>query len=122
MPVAKKRQDSRAVAPPARAKDGKLLPGGPSLNPGGQPEWVRRTKEDLRACVPGAVKRLKSIIESGSDDDAARAAKVIFDFTIPKPATKIDVDADVKQSVSPLAGLSTEQLLEILRRKRAGGG
>lgn len=104
-------QDRNAAA---RAPDGTFKPGAPSANPGGQPKWMREMRESLKAMLPSTRKRLANIIESGSDKDATAAARLVLEYTLPKPRARVKVEG---AGSSPLAGLSAEQLVALATGK-----
>lgn len=83
-------------------------------NPGGQSKVVREMREALRAMLPAGEKRLRQIIESGSDKDANAALKTLFDYTLTKPKTRVKVEG---MGASPLAALSVEQLVALATAK-----
>lgn len=99
--------------PELRNPDGTWVPG-KSPNPGGQSKAVREMREALRAMLPAGEKRLRAIIESGSDKDANAALKTLFDYTLTKPKTRVKVEG---MGQSPLAALSIEQLVALATGK-----
>lgn len=102
-------------SPVERDEKGRPVQGGGSLNPGGQPKWVKEVRDALaQNCVPLAEKRLRKILEEdhADPDDWIKAAKVVFEFTIPKPKQDVNVTGIPP---SPFAGMTPEQLLAIAR-------
>lgn len=104
-------QDRKSVE---RAPDGTFRPGAASPNPGGQPKWMKEMREGLKAMLPSARTRLAKIIEEGSDKDATAAARLVLEYTLPKPKTRVKVDG---MGPSPLAGLTAEQLVALATGK-----
>jgi hypothetical protein len=96
--------------PEQRNPDGTWVKGAPSPNPGGQSKAVKEMREALRAMLPAGEKRLREIIERGSDKDANAALKTLFDYTLTKPKTRVKVEG---MGTSPLAALSIEQLVAL---------
>jgi hypothetical protein len=125
-----KLQDRRAVAEPDRAEDGTLLPGSGSLNPGGQPKWVKAFRDAMRdRCAPLAEKHLFRVlggVEPGqavddpvysglTADDRTKAAKVVLELVLPKPKQSVKVSGDRKNPLGPLVGWTPEQLLALAK-------
>lgn len=79
---------------------------------GGAPSWVKAARDNLRDLVPGAVETLATILRDGEDRDALAAAKLILDFTVPRPKVTHRVEGTAG---GPLAGLTLEQLLAVGR-------
>lgn len=101
-------QERNSADPAKRRLDGRFGKGN-SANPGGQPKWMKETRESLRRMLPGSAERLEGIIRDGEDKDSVAAIRLLFDFTLPKPTQKHKVTGKVE---NPLAGMTTEQLLE----------
>lgn len=104
-------QDSRPQPP------GVPFPKGKSGNPGGQPKWLREVRDGLRSLAPKAYRRLESIIDTGSDKDATAAAKVVFEYTLPKPKQTHRVEG---KNGDPLAALTDVQLVAFIAGKKEG--
>jgi hypothetical protein len=79
---------------------------------GGAPSWVAKARDNLRALVPGAVEKLATILRDGEDRDALAAAKLILDFTVPRPKITHRVEGTAG---GPLAGLTLQELLAVGR-------
>jgi hypothetical protein len=94
-----------------RREDGTFAPG-KSPNPGGQAKWLQPIKKDLRAGVPGVLKKLAAIIESGADKDAIAAGKVWLEYSLPKPKQTHRVEG---KGGDPLASLTAEQLVAFIK-------
>lgn len=100
-----------------RDKKGRVVAGGGSLNPGGRPVVPPEVRETFRAAMPKAAKRLVKLIDSFDEKVALSAIEVLLTRVLGKPGGAMDDDkADADR---PLVGLSTAQLLEIVR---AGNG
>jgi hypothetical protein len=117
--VAKRKppQSKPAEGSPTRDAKGRLLPGH-SGNPGGVPKWVREVRAELEEGSKDAADLLRRVVK---DEDAflgvrVMAAKVILEFSLPKPKVEVKVDAPP----SPLAGLSPEQLLAVVKAQVKG--
>lgn len=128
-----KRQDTKSHPEPERGERGKWLPG-VSPNPGGQPKWVRGLRESLREhCAPLAARHLARVLGGPvpkdetpeeaavyaevSADDRTRAAKVVLEYTMPKPKATVTVQ---HTGNNMLAGLSVEELKALASRKVEG--
>ena len=109
-----------------RDSQGRLLPGQGSLNPGGQPKWLRTVREALENGSAEAAGYLVRVVageetEHVVDKDGAAievplrgkdriaAAKVILEFTVPKPKQELELSSGAR----PLSGLATELLLRV---------
>lgn len=114
---------------PIRDALGRIAPGA-TLNPGGQPQWLRDVKAKLEAGNTKAADYLLSVIDGketavmatkdGPIDipvqpkDRIAAVKVVFEYTIPKPRP---ADDDGEQGANPMAALAAALLARL-----AGGG
>lgn len=133
----------------ARAADGTVAAGGGSLNPGGQPAWVREFREAFgQRCAPKAEAVLNRILDRALDTEAlddglehedvevrlvaekrlsermmqaGQAADTVLKYVLPKPKQEVEVSAAPGTSAA-FAGLSTEQLLELAKHKPQEGG
>lgn len=116
---------------PKRDDKGRLLPGGPSLNAGGDPSWLRDVRAKLRAGSADAAEYLVRVVNGkevtvhtnadGEDvevpvqpRDRIAAAKVIFEYTVPKPKQEVEVNASTgetselrREVLTILAGLDS---------------
>lgn len=106
-------QQDRVAVDPERGEDGRLRPGGGSLNPGGQPKWVKEVRDSLRSrCLPLAEKHLYRVLngdeEAASLKDKSEAARIVLEYTVPKPKAQVRVKHS--GTIAPLAGLTHEQL------------
>lgn len=97
-------------APVVRRSDGTVARGTP--NPGGQPKWLKGVREGLRALLPEAQRRLGEIIRSGSDKDSTVAARVVLEYTVPKPKQTHRVEG---KGSDLLAALTPEQLVAFVK-------
>jgi hypothetical protein len=97
-----------------RERDGTFAPG-KSPNPGGQAKWLQPIKAELRAGVPGVLKRLASIIANGSDRDATAAGKVWLEYSLPKPRQAHKVEG---VGGRPLEVLTSEQLVAFVAGRK----
>lgn len=131
-------QDRNSAAPSERKADGTFKPGSKSANPGGQPKWVKQFRDSLKDIAPKGqeiiakiyaraldTSALERIVEDGEStpEQVLRAEKQMHDrfslaqqataevlkYTLPKPTTRVKVDGKME---NPLAGMTTEQLLE----------
>lgn len=81
---------------PRRGPDGKLAPGGGSLNPGGRSKAEREVVDLARQRGPEVIKRLFQIAMRRSDGAAVRAAEVLLERGFGKAPLKF-TDADGKK-------------------------
>lgn len=114
-----------------RAPDGTILPGKGSLNPGGQPKWVKEFRDAMRdRCAPLAERHLFRVLggeEPGqaedpvyaglTADDRTKAAKVVLELVLPKPKQSVRLSGDKRNPVLPLGGATLEQLLALANAK-----
>lgn len=63
---------------------------GQSGNPDGQPKWVGKVRKALAKNAELAADVLRQVLETGSDADKVRAAKIVLEYTIPKPTEKVE--------------------------------
>lgn len=84
-----------------------------TANPGGQPKWLKGVRESLKNLTPLAARTLESVM-TGADKDADRvaAAKVVLEYTVPKPKQTLKVSGDKN---APFSALSLEDLLALGR-------
>ena len=127
----------------ARDADGKVTAGGGSLNPGGQPKWLREFREAFgQRCAPKAEQVLNRILDRALDtsvldaamesedvdtrlaaekrisermQQAGQAADTVLKYVLPKPKQEVAVVVDDKREA--FAGLTTAQLLEMAKNK-----
>lgn len=112
-------------APVVRGPGGKIGRGGGSLNPGGQPKWLRHLRKDLAAGSVEASKLLLSIIDGTAKDthvteggveiaispklkDQLKALELWFSYMVPKPKQEVGVTTGHKtltpeQAIAALA-------------------
>lgn len=106
---------------PKRDEKGRLLPGSTG-NPGGRSKRVQRARRGLEKGLPEAVDVLLGLIraprrtdyddaEGVSDRDKLAGIRLLLEFTVVKPKTEVEVNG----TVSPLAGLTREDLLAIIK-------
>jgi hypothetical protein len=112
--VADENPQLRNPAVVERRDDGTFAGGG-SANPGGQAKWLKEIRAGLRSLLPEAKNRLGEIIRSGSDKDSTAAAKVVLEYTVPKPKQTHRVEG---KGGDPLALLSPEQLVEFIKGRK----
>lgn len=122
----KRPQDTTADV--ERDAGGKWLPG-QSPNPGGMPAWVKTFRDAMRdRCAPLAERHLYRVLGGVSPDDQpspiydgltaddrTKAAKVVLEFVLPKPQSRVKVSGDKKAPLSPLVGLSRDELLALAK-------
>lgn len=142
--TAKRPQDR---APVERAPDGTVVSGGGSLNPGGQPAWVREFREAFgNRCAPKAEQVLNRILDRALDTSdldkaltdgtpevqlkaeqavserlkqAGQAADTVLKYVLPKPTAPQEVTVTDKRDA--FAGLTAEQLVELAKHKPQEG-
>lgn len=103
---------------PKRNEKGQLVAGGGSLNPGGEPRWLREVRSELEAGSLDAAKYLARVVRGeekflsvvGKDatqvelpvmpKDRIAASKVVFEYIIPKPR-EVAADADKGKKALP---------------------
>jgi hypothetical protein len=80
--------------PPAVRRDahGRLLPGGPSLNPGGRTSALAEVRELLRPNVQLYVDRLNELVRNPDPDIALPALREAFDRLLGKPVQSVESD------------------------------
>ena len=138
---AKPPQDRKPVA---RDENGKVTSGGGSLNPGGQPKWVREFRDAFaEGCAPKAKAVLNRILDRALDTSAldkaladgepevqvraeqalaermkqgGSAADTVLKYVLPKPAQQVEVSA-TPGAKAAFAGLPPEQLVELAKHK-----
>ena len=98
-----------------RDEKGRIAPGSESLNPGGLPQWVREVRNALQGGSVEAAEYARSVLKDASEETKNRlfAAKLVLDFTVPKPKQEVEVSGS--GVASPLAGLTPEQLLALVK-------
>lgn len=127
----------------ARTPEGKVAAGGGSLNPGGQPKWLREFRDAFGArCAPKAEAVLNRILDRALDigdleaaaesedvdtrlaaekrisermQQAGAAADTVLKYVLPKPKQEVAVTVDDKREV--FAGLTTAELAELAKQK-----
>lgn len=108
-------QERTAAVAAERRPDGTFGPGN-AANPGGQPKWLKQVRESLKALTPLAAERLKGIILDGEDKDSVAAAKVVLEYTVPKPKQTHKVEGGGRI----LTDVTTQALVEFITGKREG--
>lgn len=89
---------------------------GKSPNPGGQAKWLKEVRQSLRDLTPLAAKTLKQVMEEGAkDSDKTAAAKVVLEYTVPKPKQTHRVEG---KGGDPLASLTAEQLVAFVTGRK----
>lgn len=97
--------------PVVRREDGTIASGTP--NPGGIPKWLKGVRDSLKSLTPLAATTLESVMRHGENDkDRVAAAKVVLEYTVPKPKQTLKVSGDKS---APLSALSLEDLLVLGR-------
>lgn len=91
------------------------IAGGGSLNPGGQPKWVKELRDLLQEDAGAARKLLRKVIDSDREDMQHRiqAASVVLRYTVPTPKVSLDVTSGDR----PLENVPTEVLEAFLRKR-----
>lgn len=91
---------------------------GNTAGTGGQSGWLKRTREALRDDVPTALATLRRVMASKDDLKAATAAaKVVLEYTVPKPKQTHRVEG---KNGDPLGVLTAEQLVAFITGKKEG--
>ncbi len=73
---------------------------GKSGNPGGVPKWLKKVRKKLSVHADEAIETLVQVMREGEAADRVRAAKVVLEYTVPKPTQNVDVS--VKRTVARL--------------------
>lgn len=107
--------DQRSSQVAGRREDGTFAEGN-SPNPGGQAKWLKQVRADLRNLLPHARATLARVMVSQDEKAAVQAAKVVLEYTVPKPKQthKIEGKGD------PLAVVSPEALVAFITGKKEG--
>jgi hypothetical protein len=106
---------NRRKTGPARDALGRILPGA-SLNPGGRPKTPLEIRELLTSALPVAVDRLVDLVNSKDERIALLAIQVLLNRVLGRDATAAEVIAQQNQPrPSPFEGMSSEELLSIVR-------
>lgn len=119
-------QTSRPVA---RGPDGRVRAGGGSLNPGGQPKWLRLLKKGLAAGSQDAMKMVLDALKDEAKDftiyeglvvehkahfrDRVKVLELWFSHMVPKPKEG-ETPADTGRAMN---GWTKEDLLDLARAK-----
>lgn len=61
---------------------------GQSGNPGGQPKWVKKVRKALGQHAERAAEVLREVMDTGEPKERVMAAKVVLEFSVPKPTDK----------------------------------
>jgi len=98
-----------------RDERGRIKPGKGSLNPGGRPKAVMEVVALAREHTAEAIRTLARIMRRKDSSDFARiaAAEAILARAWGKPSSV--VPDETTEASRPLVGVSTAQLLEIMR-------
>ena len=91
---------------------------GKSGNPGGQPQWVKKVRDSLRALTPLAKKTLRDVMQNGEDKARVAAAKTVLEYTVPKPKQRLKVSGQLS---NPVGELSTEDIQALIRATKGEG-
>lgn len=103
--------DSEAVPP-----RGRPFKKGQSGNPGGGPKWLKGVRESLKGLTPLARKTLREVMKgSEKDGDRVAAARVVLEYTVPKPKQTHRVEG---KGGDPLALMSAEALVAFVTGKK----
>jgi hypothetical protein len=81
---------------------GRLLPGGPSLNPGGRANDLSEVRALLRPNAPLFVERLIELVKNPDPDIALPALREAFDRLLGKPVATVETDVrtmDVNEAI-----------------------
>jgi len=112
---------------PLRGPDGRLLPGGPALNPGGRFAWEKEVRAKLEVAAGTAIQLLQEVLEgrpidgtmdgkkikmTPSPGDRLRAAEIVFSYSLTKPTAKVDLS--VSQAPRWISETSKEEAMKIL--------
>ena len=110
--------EEREKTKPARAPDGKWLPG-QSANPAGRAKGDAEFRLRCRMVVDEHVFRrwVREVLEDGPHWVAAAQRLAEYGYGKPHQSTDVTVTTD---SERPLAGVSAAELLEALRKVREG--
>jgi hypothetical protein len=68
-----------------RGADGRLLPGGPALNPGGRPKGIEAVRELLGEHTPTFVAALVGLLQSPNETTRLAAFREFMDRLVGKP-------------------------------------
>ncbi len=88
---------------------------GESGNKDGGPKWLKEIRNGLRSLLPETMDRLGEIIRNGSDKDSTAAARVVLEYTVPKPKQTHRVEG---KGGDPLAVLTPDQLVEFIKGRK----
>lgn len=103
---------------PKRSENGTFAKG-TSGNPGGFPKDVAAAQKLLREKnLPAALKRIGELLDSENEVVALGAAKLVIDYTVPKPKQEVGVSGELKTG-DAAAGLTGEDLLTFLQALKA---
>lgn len=95
---------------------GRILPGN-TLNPGGLSRAQRKTRRAIEKGGPSAARFLIEVVEGREEADVptrVKAALGLLSFVVAKPGAPEPEKADGKGQ-SPLAGMSSAQVLALVR-------
>jgi len=107
--------ENRTPAVENRREDG-TFGAGNSANPGGQPRWLKSVRESLKTLTPLARDTLQHVMENAAkDSDKVAAAKVVLEFTVPKPKQTHRVE---HKGQDPLAGLTPEEIVRFVKGEK----
>lgn len=90
---------------------------GNTAGTGGQSGWLKRTREALRDDVPTALATLRRVMASEDGKAATAAAKVVLEYSMPKPRQTHRVEG---KNGDPLGFLSPEALVAFITGKKEG--
>ena len=102
---------------------GRLAKGTANPNPGGVPKWVKEVRDQLKSrCLPLAAAHLERMLDpinGVKDQDRNTAAKIVLEYTVPKPkqAVRVKVSGDKD---SPLAGVDMAAVLALAKAQSGG--
>lgn len=126
---------------PLRREDGTIMPGGPSLNPGGKPAWVIAVRASLEGIVSRkGVRLLEQVIGGEAVDmklegetiqmtpelsDRLRALDLALQYSLAKPKQQVELSGDPERplevvNLSKLSDVEVFALRETLRKLKTG--
>lgn len=88
---------------------------GNNAGTGGEAGWLKKVRKDLRALLPSATNTLLRVMGSEDEKAATTAAKVVLEFTVPKPRQTHRVEG---KGGDPLAVLTAEQLVAFVKGEK----
>lgn len=89
---------------PARDDNGRVLPGGGSLNPGGRPKLIRDVQAELEKGSAEAAQKLVALVAHEDPKVAHAACIAVLDRVIGRPKERVEVKSnDVARLLAHMA-------------------